>query len=352
MSNYTGSGTVLNSHVLCLKPSYENLMLVSGAGPTGHDPLYLTGSISAGTSLPSGLSFFSFGDGYGHPDPLTSLNFSCQLAVPDSRTGEWPLSMCVAGNAYGNPNVTNGGGDRGGRAGILGLRASSLLYEGLVFDPLSYVLVNYSGHLPPSSGVKLTTDWTDISSNDSSWLTLQLQSTFAPTLEFMSLTYCFTNFAAIDTNITVHSSDNRTEPVLRSTVSRGLALDTSEVLQQLGADGTDSTPTERGILALDYQPSWAYFFPSADNDSSFTAAIESKSGFGMVFDSIPSLPVLTTWALCTGCAASKNNADTNTAAVSNALSSIFQSSMKSSGSAAKAMQALFTVLNMAQYYNR
>jgi hypothetical protein len=34
------------------------------------------------------------------------------------------------------------------------------------------------------------------------------------------------------------------------------------------------------------------------------------------------------------------------------LSSIFQSSLRSSGSAAKAMQAMFTVLNMAQYYNR
>ncbi|KAN0108201.1 hypothetical protein V8E51_007943 [Hyaloscypha variabilis] len=351
MSNYTRSGTVLNSHVVCLKPVYENLMLVSGGGPTGHDPLYLTGSVSVGTSMLPGLSFFSFGAGYGNPDPLAFLNFSCSLAVPDPQTEEWPLSMCVAGNAYGNPNATNGGGEGGGRAEVLGLRASSLLYEGLVFDPLSYIIVNYSGTLPPSSGLDINTNWTDISSNDSSWLTLQLPNTYSPSLEYVSLTYCFTNFGAIDANITVHSTDNRTEPVLQST-SRGLALDATEVLQQLGADGTNSTPSERGILTLDKQDLWAYIYPAPNNDSSFTAAIESKSGFGMVFNAVPSFPVLTTWALCTGCGVSANNENTNTTAISSALSSIFQSSLKSSGSAAKAMQAMFTVLNMAQYYNR
>ncbi|KAE9377841.1 hypothetical protein N431DRAFT_365821 [Stipitochalara longipes BDJ] len=351
MSNYTGSGTVLNSHVVCMKPLYENLMLVSGGGPTGNDPLYLTGSVSVGTSIPPGLSFFSFGDGYGIPDPLASLNFSCSLAVPDLQTGEWPLSMCIAGNAYGNPNATNGGSDGGGRVEVLGLRASSLLYEGLVFDPLSYILLNYTGQLPPSSGLNINTNWTDISSNNSSWLTLQLPKTYFASLEFVSLTYCFTNFGAIDTNITVHSSDNRTEPVLQNT-SRGLALDATQVLQQLGADGTNSTPSERGILTLERQDLWAYIYPAPNNDSSFTAAIESKSGFGMVFDAIPSFLVLTTWALCTGCAVSKNNENTNTTAIGNALSSVFQSSLKSSGSAAKAMQAMFTVLNMAQYYNR
>jgi hypothetical protein len=351
MSNYTRSGTVLNSHVVCLKPVYENLMLVSGGGPTGHDPLYLTGSVSVGTSMLPGLSFFSFGAGYGNPDPLAFLNFSCSLAVPDPQTEEWPLSMCVAGNAYGNPNATNGGGEGGGRAEVLGLGASSLLYEGLVFDPLSYIIVNYSGTLPPSSGLDINTNWTDISSNDSSWLTLQLPNTYSPSLEYVSLTYCFTNFGAIDANITVHSTDNRTEPVLQST-SRGLALDATEVLQQLGADGTNSTPSERGILTLDKQDLWAYIYPAPNNDSSFTAAIESKSGFGMVFNAVPSFPVLTTWALCTGCGVSANNENTNTTAISSALSSIFQSSLKSSGSAAKAMQAMFTVLNMAQYYNR
>jgi hypothetical protein len=119
MSNYTGSGIVLNSHAVCLKPLFENLMLVSGAGPTGHDPIYLTGTLSIWASLPPGLTFFSFGDGYGCPDPLAPLNFSCQLAVPNPQTGDWPLSMCIAGNAFGNPNVTNGGGDEGGRAGKL-----------------------------------------------------------------------------------------------------------------------------------------------------------------------------------------------------------------------------------------
>jgi hypothetical protein len=109
MSNYTGPGTVVNSHVVCLKPLYENLMLVMGGGPDAHDPPYLTGTISVGTSLPAALSFFQFGDGYGNPYPLAALNFTCQLAVPDSQTGDWPLSMCVAGNLYGNPNATNGG---------------------------------------------------------------------------------------------------------------------------------------------------------------------------------------------------------------------------------------------------
>ncbi len=94
LSNYTGFGTLLNSRVVCLQPSIQNLTLVSGGGLGEADHPYLTGSISIG---------------------------------------------------------------------------SSLLNERLLDDPLSYVLVNYSGSLPPGDGLKLSTNWTNIASNESSW---------------------------------------------------------------------------------------------------------------------------------------------------------------------------------------
>jgi hypothetical protein len=50
--------------------------------------------------------------------------------------------------------------------------------------------------------------------------------------------------------------------------------------------------------------------------------------------------------MCTNCGVSARNEDTNTTGISAALSSIFQSSLQTTGSPATALQAMFTVLDM------
>jgi hypothetical protein len=356
MSNYTGFSTVLNSHVICIKPAVKNITFVGGGGPFQIDPLYLTGSVSVGTSIPPGLIFYNSSGMNNIPNPLNYVNFTCSFAkLIQSTSSDWPISMCIAGNAFGSPNITGGGSDGAGRLGILGLRSSSLLNERLGLDQLSYVMLNYSGTLPASYGRKVNTNWTDISSNQSSWLTLKQPSDFAPSLDSISISYCFPNFAAIDVNITISSSSERTEPVLRSGKTPSQALDTSEVLPQLGANGQNLTFAGRGILKLEYSSAWTDVLPPSDDTaagSSWVQALPGTYGFGMTLGADVSAPDMTTWALCTNCGVSVQSKDTNTTAISAALSSIFQSSVKASGSTARALQAMLTVVNMMQYYDR
>ncbi|KUJ12024.1 uncharacterized protein LY89DRAFT_688497 [Mollisia scopiformis] len=360
LSNYTGQGTLLNSHVVCMKPTLENFTLVTGGGVSQTDPLYVRGYVSVGSTIPSGLNFYNYSssDTAFPATPTSFISFTCSLAklMNHHINGtEYPISMCVAGNYFGNETIGGGGGEGTTRSPTLGLQATTFLKDDILMDPLSYILVNYTGAAPASYGRKLYTNWTDVSSSDSSWTTLQNVNNFTSELESISLTYCFTNFGSIDTNISVSSTTNRTEPELQG-LSSGTNLNADEVLRQLNASGTNLTLEERGVLALNYS-NWTGLTLGSQYDtsinSSVTQILGGTYGLGMVYQSNFLSPVQTTWALCTYCAIGKESVgDTNTTGISGALSSIFQSSLQQSGSTANALSAVLTVMNMVQYYTR
>ncbi|CZR59696.1 uncharacterized protein PAC_09590 [Phialocephala subalpina] len=353
MSNYTGPGTVLNTHVVCIKPELRNFSFISGGGHSQIDPVYVRGMVSVGSVTPSGLIFANT------TQPATAnisnfIGFTCfleQLAF----TGEWPITMCIAGNGFADVNIT-GEDAEGTRLPIQGTKATSLLNEGLINDPLSYILVNYTGTLPNSHGLQQYTNWTDISAKDSSWAVLRNDNSFDSLIDSISLTYCFTNFGAIDTNVTAHSPTNRTEPVLLG-LPTGTILEASQVISQLGADGSNSSLAERGILSLEYSRNWTGIFPDDQYDTAFNSSwvqvLDGTYGFGMTTATNVIAPVNNSWAWCTACGRTLEKGDVNPVLpVSAALSSIFQSSIQQSGSAAKALQAALTVVNMMQYYSR
>jgi hypothetical protein len=303
-----------------MKPMIKDITLFNGgrALQVGHP--YLRGSVSMGTTLPSGVTFFNY---TGESASLFNwVNFTCFLATARPDNNDWPISMCRAGNYFGNPNITGGGSDGGGRSGIHGLRATSFLREDLLFDPMSYVLVNYTGQLPIAHGIQQNSDWTDISTNGSSWTTLQNEASFFPDLASISMTYCLTNFAASDSDITVASPTVRTEPVLKAPNTSGLALHTDKVLRQLGADGTNTSLPARGILSLEQSDNWPSL--SLATDDNFTQALDGSYGFGMTKD--PSFGLDNIVCNIVGyvhqLGLSPRNADTNTTGISAALSSI------------------------------
>lgn len=160
ISNFSGVGTLLNSRVVCMKPTLKDVTLFNGAGETQMDHPYLRGSISIGGSegspLPPGLTFTNYTGVTGETaaSPFNWVNFTCFLATARPDNVEWPISMCIAGNYYANPNITGGGSDGGGRSAIHGLRASSLLSNDLLLDPLSYILLNYTGKLPNAHSIQ------------------------------------------------------------------------------------------------------------------------------------------------------------------------------------------------------
>ncbi|CZR59683.1 uncharacterized protein PAC_09577 [Phialocephala subalpina] len=379
LSNYTGKGT-LNSHVVlsfmhdscadyeavvyrCVGPVLRNLTLVQGAiGPTfGGNPPYIRGMVSIGDSIPSGLNFYNssvWTEFDLTSSPTNFISFTCSLTklMNGFINNEHPISLCVAGNFFENETIDGGGSDGTTRAPILGLQATTFLHDGLLMDPLSYILVNYTSNVPSDKGMQLYKNWTDISSSDSSWTTMQNINNFTSTLESISLSYCFTNFGSLDTNITVTSSTNRTEPVLRS-VSSSTNLDVNDVLKQLNATGINSTLEERGVLALNYSD-WSALvmdfglFGIVFNGS-ITQMLGGTYGLGMQNTLNFFHPQQTSWALCTYCAiGSTSKGDTNTTGISRALSSIFQSSVQQSGSTATALNAVLTVMNMVQYSTR
>lgn len=353
MSNYSGPGTVLNSHVVCIKPELRNFSFISGGGHSQIDPVYVRGIVSIGPVTPPGLIFANT------TQPTTAnisnfISFTCFLEQLQF-TSEWPITMCVAGNGFADVNIT-GEDAEGTRLPIQGAKATSLLNEGLINDPLSYILVNYTGTLPNSHGLQQYTNWTDISANSSSWVVLRNDNSFDSLIDSISLTYCFTNFGAIDTNITVHSPINRTEPVLLGRPT-GTILDASQVIAQLGADGSNSSLAGRGILSLEYSRNWTGIFADDQYDTAFNSSwvqvLDGTYGFGMTVAQDVIAPVNNSWAWCTACGRTLAKNDVNPVLpVSAALSSIFQSSIQQSGSTAKALQAALTVVNMMQYYSR
>ncbi|KAH6718441.1 hypothetical protein BKA61DRAFT_302070 [Leptodontidium sp. MPI-SDFR-AT-0119] len=392
LHSFSGYGTLLNSHVVCLQPLIRNLTFESR--PHGESyrfkPL-ISGEIAIG-DLPPGIMFDpSAADFLGQiptfngtgskakeaqRGPDNFVSFLCQMApTSQSSENESPISMCVAGNRleYNNTFFDPG------RLPILGTRSTSLLNESILLDPLSYVLVNYRGAPPMSTRINSTIvirdgEWNETVDASSTWKSFKAPPTY-PILQTVSLTYCFPHFAAIDTEISVNGSTPRTEPTL-SKSNDSSVLYTGDALRQLGADGVKRTLNDRGILTLEKSQGWTqatrletsserYYTPGG-----LTMALDGSYGFGMVsnhftppfyhqlgmqeyvsdYQTTTSSPVSGTWGLCTKCMTGMTDGDTF--GIHPALSSIFQGALRKSGSIATAIQALFTVVNMMQYYDR
>ncbi|CZR67472.1 uncharacterized protein PAC_17371 [Phialocephala subalpina] len=363
---YAGRGTLLNSHVICVKPIINDLTFTMMRDASGTSKPIINGSIAL-QALPGGIEFnqspkslIGWTDYAWGPDQ--SVNFSCQMTLPSSMaTREWPISMCVAGNTL---NGTNKGLYDSGRLPVLGTRATSLLDENVLFDPLSYVLVNYSGVLPqvyPSLPLPIIsgTNWSEVTSDVPTWR--KFQPSIYRNLTYVSLSYCFSHFAAIDAQISVNSSIPRVEPALLRGTGSTTLFDASDVLRQLGADGIKRSLNDRGILTLKKDDAWSSY-----TDTRTSLALDGSYGFGMqrnsfspprsgqldnayLFDYDPS-SIGQTWGLCSNCLQGFN--DGLTFGIHLTLSSIFQTSLRASGSLATALEALFTVVNMMQYYDR
>ena len=409
--SFNGHGTLLNSHVVCLQPVIRNLTFESTTNdpnPRLRQKPILRGEIAIGR-LPPGIVFNPSAieflrdipfinatqsnttrpnlvqsegqETQGGRRPYNFVTFMCQMVpVPPANNDESPISMCVAGNGldynetYFDP----------GRLPILGTRSTSLLNESILLDPLSYVLVNYTGFPPVTTNltaggnIKIGDDqWNSTLDKTSIWTPFIAPRTY-PTLNTVSLTYCFPHFAAIDMRVSVNGSSPRSEPVLTRN-NDSLSLDASDVLRQLGADGVKRSLTERGVLTLHKSNDWARPSRAANLRGTttftvdYTTALDGSYGFGMQSNQFtPPLyqqsemdeyrsayqsnkttknnPIAGTWGLCTKCVTKMT--DSETFGIHPALSSIFQGSLRSSGSLATALQALLTVVNTMQYYDR
>lgn len=307
---FSGYGTLLNSHVVCVKPVIQDLVFESQQEPPPHNTSFkpiLGGNISL-SSIPSGIIFdpdigqFFTRSPHKGSSADQSVTFTCRLAYSTLMVAEeWPISMCVAGNKL---NWTTGHEDSG-RLNILGTRATSFLNDNLLMDPLSDVLVNYSGIPPlpflnsslnhinaPNQTLNYTvariagSNWTETENDLPSWTTFKAPEAYSE-FHSVSISYCFPHFAAVDAPFIANGSLPNTEPALIRSNASSSPLDARNVTRQLGADGTPWSLTERGILQLQTSDTWKNYTssnigPELQHGAILsTTALDGTYGFGM-----------------------------------------------------------------------
>lgn len=169
LHSFSGYGTLLNSHVVCVQPLIRNLTFESRPHGESYRFKPLTSGEIAIGDLPPGVLFDpSAADFLGQiptfngtgskakeaqRGPDNFVSFLYQMApTSQSSENESPISMCVAGNRleYNNTFFDPG------RLPILGTRSTSLFNESILLDPLSYVLVYYRGAPPMSTRINST----------------------------------------------------------------------------------------------------------------------------------------------------------------------------------------------------
>lgn len=140
----------------------------------------------------------------------------------------------------------------------------------------------------------------------------------------------------------------------------------SSILLQPGADGSFSNYAKRGIMSLQQKSQWAELYPGTffgrggdifQASNSTTAVLDGSFGFNdMTIQNNIDPKSNDTWGLCSYCGLSEsdvsNELDYKTKSIALKLASIFQASLLKSKSPATALQALFTIVNFMQHYDR
>jgi hypothetical protein len=342
---------------------------------------YIQGSMSMGDLRPVGLDTQSSWDAQPMNFSAEFL-FNCVLQDTTIPT-EWPLGLCIPDFADGQDIAP----------AFLQIESP---FTSAKWLPEAYIMANYSGEWPialgvpsvnstnisesaPKESAPIITDWMYSKSSPSSHWT-NLNSPSRPGFE-INLSLCLTSFQAAEANITATGEANRTEPSLNSFKVESLnatidsqngdgpesisyLFNTSSVLRQLGAEGVSRTYEERGIMSLRPKTPWVELRPDQNrlgrmgNFTDSTAAVlDGSFGFNemTIQDNLDPRSNLT-WGLCSYCGLSESHdssyLDFKTKSINIKLAAIFQAALLQSGSPATALQALFTIANFMQYYDR
>lgn len=312
--NYTGLGSIINTRVVCSQPSIETITANS------YPSLNLNGTLTFSLLAASGNS--SDGQYYRRQNLASkshSYAFSCDPLMADySDNGEeWHIVTCSMeindqsqGISYPViPSPWNGT-----------IRTLEPFQPTLLVNLTKVTYSTY--HMSPNApAIVNLQDMSMNSTNDTIWHSYHLSSGSSFSVD-LSLSICLATFDAIDTNLTGISSVNNTEPtIFESSVNSSRVWNARSAVEQLGADGVERTPSQRGILTLQYEHSWIPTYNSS--------TMEPTDGhFYRSSPNLESIEQLGGGILIK-----------STSSINPRLSSIFQYSLASSGSLATAFQA-------------
>ncbi len=179
-----------------------------------------------------------------------------------------------------------------------------------------------------------------------------------------SVSICYSAFATADLEVNIHSESGRKEPIVHWSSDRGYYT-VPDVHAQLGELAFKTTsPSSRGILQMDKEPSW---FPSEDH-----ALINAVQPFVQQFVDVTN-PMLTLCPTAPYCSAmlppsshdhpwfygeyvyNGNRAETGMFLADLTISSLFHQTLDAgnrTGSLARAMSSLITILSSTAYYDQ
>lgn len=239
--NYTGRATAFDARVICTSPSLE----ISGI--TSYPDLTLEGYISVNSSA-TGNAIIPYGE--TTQCPFTCLIYAVENLYNLPMKSAWTTAICSPPDILYQFSGDNSSGV--GRPAHMYLILNTTAYrngswKGLVPDDESKLNLS-------ASDLKFVTTrkgtWTEASS--------------APASMVISVTACFRLDDAFDSEVSVFSTADAPEPTLAwefvlqdltntddapSNVSN-IEYDTSGVLRQLGADGSNTSHSDRGVLNL------------------------------------------------------------------------------------------------------
>jgi len=314
--NYTGPGTVFDSRVICMRPEINIFQLAYFA----NYPLAVFDGIIEITANAPGVY---------NVDNATE--FECTFVFPpDEGTTEWAVAVCGLG--LGTPGVL-----------VSPLQDPNTLNltspgPGYIVGTLSHLVINTTGTLEEWLAVvgnNTKPTWTYVAQNE--WLeaTPGNQSTNAK----FSLSVCYANVFAVDTQINAFSSTQRTEPSIVWDIQEG-KFDSQAVSEQLGATIPVASQQDRGIMALQPRPSWVINQNDTENPSTFEA---ENDWYGWTSEAV------TTLSYCSTCFCCSQSLDLTWAA-KRYLATVFQSVIQETQRPALALQAYITTVFQVGYY--
>lgn len=315
-ASYLGHATLLNSRVICLAPTVENLTYTStGRSDSPSSPKQQVGGIlSTGDTLPDGLQTKGTLPGI--------ISFTCELELAQV-DDEWPITLCT-------PSQQS-----------VVITVASPFVDSIMDDTSAYVLLNHTANstIPVSASIGSgatgndTTNQLNVTNsnwdigNSGAWTNL----TYSPQSMFsVQLTLCFVSTGSLDSNIQASGSSDRNEPLIQDDKDH-TDLNVSNVMRQLNTSGISAS---RNILSLKQQHPWG-----TSDDT--TSALMGRS----VFTDRNS-----TYGLCTLCGSFAGEGDAK--GIASTLSIIFQQTIRDTGSPSSALQSLFTITASTQYYFR
>lgn len=362
LRQYTGPATLIDSRVVCTSPGVLlnsqsiDVPNTSESADESKDVLTLWGNLTFDNSYPAVWT----------ANPTRNVSFYCAVPIVDNEAQGLQVSVCTAilkGHAMALSNADESSDEYPALHPL-----DYTLYQRTYPDTTVFLVLSTTGTKDAWNSVKLRPFSFSRTDGEGPWNTATVTTAAGPAS--VSLTACMTILDSLDYNVSVNSSSDMQEAVLKFD-PKAKTYQTQDIRNQLGAlafNTSESTSTplnNRGILTL-RQP-WAGSYLRNENisnglepyatDTYFTDFIphslprlEVAVGIGGVGDPTVTSPTAPSHVPCGYFTLMEGWTSGEMNQVDRAHATLFQDILNTTQSPARALQAVLTTLSQMSYY--